>query len=77
VLVGVRGPRALVAQSEPFNWPPTQPPEETEAARAAHDALVERLLATGWEPVDAAGAWYEWTFVPSAQPARRGPDGQS
>lgn len=65
VLAGVKGRRGVVASSPPFNWPPTRPPEETDAAKAALDALVELLVAAGWEPLDAgADAWYELTFLP-------------
>jgi hypothetical protein len=77
VLPGVRGPRATVADSKRFISPPTRAPEETEAAREAHEGLVERLLELGWEVDDhePGSAWYELAFrltmAPAEHPADR------
>ena len=50
-------------ESRSFRWSKADPPPETAAARAAHDELVARLQAAGWEPVAGGGLWYETGFV--------------
>jgi hypothetical protein len=52
-----------VVESRSFRWSKADPPPDTAAARAAYDELVARLQAAGWEPVAAAGLWYQTSFV--------------
>ena len=52
-----------LVESRSFRWSKADPPPDTAAARAAHDELVARLQAAGWEPVAGGGLWYETGFV--------------
>jgi hypothetical protein len=47
-----------VAESTPFRFTGNGTLEQTEAAEAAHRALIEELVALGWEPLDSRGPWY-------------------
>jgi hypothetical protein len=51
-----------VAESPPFRFRGNGQPDRTEAAQAAHDALVEKLVADGWELDDPGDAWYASRF---------------
>jgi hypothetical protein len=51
-----------VAESPTFRFHGNGTPEDTRAARDAHRALVEKLLAKGWEQDDASGPWYAARF---------------
>jgi hypothetical protein len=51
-----------VAESPSFRFHGNGTPDDTEAARAAHRALVEKLRAKGWEPDEASGPWYAARF---------------
>jgi hypothetical protein len=56
------GTELAVAESPPFRFRGNGEPDRTEAAEAAYNALVERLVADGWE-LDASGnAWYASRF---------------
>jgi hypothetical protein len=51
-----------VADSTPFRFTGNGTLEQTEAAEAAHRALIEELVAHGWEPCDSGGPWYAARF---------------
>ncbi|HYY33536.1 MAG TPA: zinc ribbon domain-containing protein [Gaiellaceae bacterium] len=52
-----------VGRSRSFWWRRSEPPPTKKGAAAkAHDALVSRLLAEGWETVDFGGPWYARAF---------------
>lgn len=52
-----------VGRSSQFFWRrPDPPPPDHERARTAHEALVERLVKGGWEPLGAATPWYAARF---------------
>jgi zinc ribbon protein len=52
-----------VARSRAFWSRRSAPPANKKGGAAkAHDALVARLLAEGWENVNSGGPWYERTF---------------
>jgi hypothetical protein len=46
---GVAGERELIAESPAIRWRSSTPPEPTEAAVAALDALTHRLSKAGWQ----------------------------
>jgi hypothetical protein len=47
-----------VARSPAFRWTAPEEPPQDETIIAAHTALVERLVALGWEEVGAGESWY-------------------
>jgi hypothetical protein len=51
-----------VGESTPFRFSGNGTLEQTEAAEAAHRALIEELVAQGWEPLDSRGPWYAARF---------------
>ena len=51
-----------VAESPSFRFHGNGTPENTEAARAAHRTLVEKLRAKGWEQEETTGPWYAARF---------------
>jgi hypothetical protein len=51
-----------VAESPSFRFHGNGTPDNTEAARAAHQALVEKLRAKGWEQEETTGPWYAARF---------------
>ena len=51
-----------VAESPSFRFQGNGTPADTEAARAAHRALVEKLRGKGWEKEDISGPWYAARF---------------
>ncbi len=51
-----------VGESTPFRFSGNGTLEQTEAAEAAYRALVEELMAQGWEPCDSRGPWYAARF---------------
>lgn len=51
-----------VAESPSFRFHGNGTPDNTEAARAAHRALVEKLRAKGWEQEDTTGPWFAARF---------------
>jgi len=53
---------AEVGRSLPFWWWHRDPPPQEGRALAAHQALVERLLADGWVPTGARRPWYAQRF---------------
>lgn len=54
--------RELV-RSPRFRWRRREPPPRDDAgARDAHDKLVQRLTAMGWEPLGPAIPWYAQRF---------------
>jgi hypothetical protein len=54
---------AEVGRSLPFWWWHRDPPPQEGSALAAHQALVERLLADGWVPTGARRRpWYAQRF---------------
>lgn len=59
----VDGSEYEVGRSPQFRWRRTEaPPSDHERARAAHAALVDRLAATGWEPVGGGVPWFAQRF---------------
>lgn len=52
-----------VGESTPFRFSGNGTLEQTEAAEAAHRALVEQLMAQGWKPCDSRGPWYAARFI--------------
>ena len=61
--VGAERGEYEAARSRQFWWRKNDPPPaEHNGARAAHDALVERLQAAGWEPLGKASPWYAQRF---------------
>lgn len=60
--LAVAGKREL-ARSSRFRWRRGEPPSQThEGARTAHEQLVRRLTAIGWEPLGQAIPWYAQRF---------------
>jgi hypothetical protein len=52
-------PPELIAESPPVRWRGSDPPEPTDAAVHALDALTERLVSSGWTPREAsADVWF-------------------
>jgi len=51
-----------VAESPVFRFHGNGSPDDTEAARAAHRVLVEKLRAKGWEQDEASGPWFAARF---------------
>jgi hypothetical protein len=51
------------ARSRQFWWRKSEPPPpEHKDARAAHEALVEKLRSAGWQPLGKASPWYAQRF---------------
>jgi hypothetical protein len=62
-VVGRGAGRLVIGRSPAFTAPVTGPIPDDEAAREAHEELVERLRSLGWEPTGAGGdAWYQLRF---------------
>jgi hypothetical protein len=79
--VGGAGPeRVLLAESPAIRWRSSSPPEPTEAATAALDALTAQLAEADWEVEDRAdGSWFGLRLSrpalgPAAAPVRPAPD---
>jgi hypothetical protein len=51
-----------VAESPSFRFRGNGTPDPSEAAKAAHQALVDKLFAKGWERVESDGPWYAARF---------------
>jgi hypothetical protein len=51
-----------VAESPSFRFRGNGTPDDTEAAHEAHQALVQKLVAKGWEPEESGGVWYSTRF---------------
>jgi hypothetical protein len=51
-----------VGRSPLFWWRHRDPPPQEGSALIAHQALVDRLLADGWEPIGARRPWYAQRF---------------
>jgi hypothetical protein len=51
-----------VSRSPLFWWRHRDPPPQEGSALIAHEALVDRLLADGWEPAGARRPWYARRF---------------
>jgi hypothetical protein len=51
-----------VGRSPSFWWWHRDPPPQERSALAAHEALVERLLADGWVPTGTRRPWYAQRF---------------
>lgn len=61
--VGPDGAEYEVARSRGFRWRRSEPPPvEHEAARAAHEGLVQRLRDSGWVPIGEGSTWYARRF---------------
>jgi hypothetical protein len=56
------GEAKVLAESDDFRLRGREVRPETEAVRAAHTAVVEALVAAGWEEVDSPGPWYALRF---------------
>jgi hypothetical protein len=58
----VRAPQ-LIAESSPIRWRGNDPPEPTDAAVRALDALADRLVSSGWTPGEVStNAWFGLVF---------------
>jgi hypothetical protein len=57
------GLRRVTGRSSRFRVPRSRRPNKRAAARVAHDALVEGLLASGWRPLEARGRWHDTAFI--------------
>ncbi len=62
--VGVRpGAEAYEAHRSPmFRWWHRSSPPQKGRIAAAHQVLVDKLVADGWEPVGRGGPWYAQRF---------------
>jgi hypothetical protein len=50
-------------RSRSFLWrKAAPPPPEHDRARAAHEALVQKLVDSGWEPLGKANPWFAQRF---------------
>jgi hypothetical protein len=58
-----RGGEVALAESPPFRYRGNGMPEKTQAAADAHDALVESLRHSGWEPDNEGGSWFDLTLT--------------
>jgi hypothetical protein len=57
------GPPQLVAESKAIRWRDSSPPDETPAAAAALDTLIDRLTDQGWELTEQLEEpWYGYVF---------------
>jgi zinc-ribbon domain len=57
------GQESEIARSAQFLWRRSDPPAPDHArATAAHEQLVARLTAAGWEPLGKAVPWYAQRF---------------
>lgn len=60
-------PAEVVGESPPVRWRGSGPPEPTEAAVQALEALTEQLVASGWTPHEpSADAWFGLVLSRSA-----------
>lgn len=67
VVVGHGARRRVIGRSERFPAPARGALPDDDTARAAHEELVERLRALGWEPTGRAGdQWYSLDLVQHA-----------
>jgi hypothetical protein len=58
-----------VAESPVFRFRGNGMPDPTDAAKAAHRTLVEKLVAKGWEPEEtSSGPWYAARFRRPLEP---------
>ena len=56
-------PPQLIAESASIRWRGSDPPEPTDAAVHALDALAERLVSSGWTPgAVSTNAWFGLVF---------------
>ena len=64
-----------IARSSPVQWPPVIPPEPTPEIEEALLALEERLVASGWTPIEQCRPeWYRRRFAwTEAEPPRPPP----
>jgi hypothetical protein len=68
--VGPDGVEYVAAKSPMFRWRREEPPEPEKEIRAAHAALMERLLHDEWELAGPpAGHWYEVTLQRPERPS--------
>ena len=69
----VGGASALIASSQPLNWPPADATSVRRLRRAVAD-VEAALLASGWTPLSPGEAWYakRFAWTPAAEPARTG-----
>jgi hypothetical protein len=56
-----RRPR-VAERSQMISWREPEPPPPEGPASHAHSALVERLVAQGWQPDEHGAAWYALRF---------------
>lgn len=56
------GDEFAVAESPTFRFRGNGTPDGTTAAKEAHEALVAKLVAKGWEPEGTSGPWYAVRF---------------
>ncbi len=70
----------MVARSDPFRTPlsvrtlPLRRLPNLGAPRRAHDLLVKRLVATGWEQMQTRGRWHDTALLrtrPGSEPVAR------
>ena len=57
------GQRRVTGRSSSFRVPRSQRLHDRGDARAAHDALVQEVLAAGWQPLEARGRWHDTAFI--------------
>lgn len=61
--VGEDGQESEIGRSPQFFWRGSGPPaDDHQKATAAHQKLVARLAAAGWEPLGKAVPWYAQRF---------------
>lgn len=63
VLTETGSSRRCVARSPAFRAPTFGALRRQGAVRVAHELLVARLEACGWQPVDSGGPWHRLEFV--------------
>lgn len=51
-----------IARSPTFWWRRDEPPSAADAALVAHEALVDALVESGWEPTGVARPWFAQRF---------------
>jgi hypothetical protein len=55
-------PPRVVAESPLFAWRRSEEPPESGDALAAHQELLDRLAALGWEPEGVGPSWFQGSF---------------